>query len=125
MSNVLLWKAYRASGAVQEFHIVHPNNAAGDQVKVADTHADKVFGVSGRGDVASGGQVEVAHIGIADVRFGAAVVHGDLLKSSAAAGKHGRAIPATAADDRIIGVAMSNGADGDIGQVLLGFGQVK
>lgn len=125
MSNVLLWKAYKASGAIAGFHIVHPNNAAGDEVKLADAHGDKVFGVSGRGDVANGGQIEVAHGGIADVMFGAAVVHGDLLKSSSANGKHGRAIPATAAGDRIIGVAMANGADGDIGQVLLSFGLVK
>ena len=122
MSNVLLWKAYKANGGVPEFHIVHPQNAAGDEVKVADAAADKAFGVSGRGDVATGGQVEVAHIGIADVMFGAAVAHGDLLKASAAAGKHGRAIPSDAADDRTIGVAMANGADGDIGQVLLSYG---
>ena len=81
--------------------------------------------MSGRASVKDGERVEVAHIRIADVMYGAAVTHGDLLKASAAAGKHGRAFPSTADDDRIIGVAMSNGADGDIGQVLLSYGQVK
>ncbi len=118
MSNVTLWKAYNAKGGIPEFHIVKPDTSD-DEVKLANAAADKVIGVTGRGSVKDGERVEVAFNGIADVMYGGAVALGDSLRAAAAAGKHGRAIATTTAGDRVVGIALVAGADGDIGKVLL------
>ena len=120
MSNVLMWKAYEADGAIGAYKIVHPGASAGE-VKVASAAGNKVFGVTGRAAAKDGERVEVAHVGIAEVEAGAAVAHGDLLKSDG----DGNAIPAAAAGDRTIGVALVGAADGDVLPVLLSPGQVK
>ena len=122
MSRVLMYLPYTAKGAIPEYHIVHPDTSDAE-VKLADAAADKAVGVSGRGDAADGDAVEVAVVGVADVKYGAAVERGDLLKASAVANKLGRAIPRAAVADRTIGVATVSGVDGDIGQVLLSPGQ--
>ena len=120
MSNVRMWKAYEADGAIGAHKIVKPGASDGE-AKIASAAGDKSFGVTGRAATKDGARVEVAHIGIADVEAGAAVTRGDLLKSDG----DGNAIPATAAGDRIVGVALASAADGDVFPFLLQFGQVK
>lgn len=120
MSNVLMWKAYNADGAIGAYKLVKPGANDGEAA-IAAAAGNKVFGVTGRSAAKDGERVEVAHIGIADVEAGAAVTRGDLLKSDG----DGNAVPATAANDRIAGVALASAADGDVFPILLQFGQVK
>lgn len=121
MSHVTHWKAYRAKGAIPEFHIVKPDTSD-DEVKLASAATDKVLAVTGRGDVADGARVDVAMQGEAAVMYGAAVTRGDRLKASGVNNKHGRAIPTTTAGDHIVGVALVSGVDGDIGLMRVGPG---
>ena len=75
---------------------------------------DAHVGVSGRASAASGGRIEIARTGIADIEYGANVTRGALLTADG----DGKAV--TAADgNRVIGIAEVSGAAGDIGQVLL------
>ena len=118
MSNVLMWKAYEAQGAIAAHRIVR-TGAADGQVRTATAAAHLVVGVSGRAAAADGERVEIAHIGIADVKAGAAITRGNLLIATAG----GEATPATASNDRIVGIALANAADGDLVPVLLQFSQ--
>ena len=120
MSNVNLWKAYVADGAIGAYKLVKPG-ASNGEVAIAAAAGNKLIGVTGRGAAKDGERVEVAHGGIAEVEAGAAVANGDLLKSDG----NGNAVPATAANDRFAGVALSSAADGDVFPFLLQLGQVK
>ena len=113
MSNVLLWKAYNAGGAIAAHRIVKFGSADGAVVQstaAGDTH----IGVSGRAKAANGARVEIARQGIADVEYGAAITRGVLLSADS----DGKAVSATGSN-RVIGVAEVSGADGDIGQMLI------
>lgn len=114
MSHVTHWTPIEANGAIAAHHIV---NAAGDQANAA---TDLMIGVSGSRAVADDETVEVAIAGIADVKLGGAVAAGDLLTANS----DGEAITTTTAANRVIGIAMKAGVDGDIGEVLISPGIV-
>ena len=120
MSNVLLWKAYNADGAIGAYKIVKPGANDGE-AKIASAAGDDVFGVTGRGSAKDGERVEVAHIGIAEVEAGGAITRGKRVKSDG----DGNAVAASAANDIHVGVALASAADGDVFPVLLQIGQVK
>ena len=113
MSHVLMWRAADAGGAVASHRIVKYGDADG-KVVLSAAAADAHVGVSGRASAASGGRVEIARAGIADIEYGGNVVRGALLTADA----DGKAV--TAADgNRVIGIAEVSGVASDIGQVLL------
>ena len=113
MSHVLMWRAADAGGAVAPHRIVKYGDADGKVVQSAAAD-DAHVGVSGRVSAASGGRVEIARQGIADVEYGGNVTRGDLLTADG----DGKAV--TAADgNRVIGSADVSGVAGDIGKVLL------
>ena len=113
MSHVLMWRAADAGGAVAPHRIVKYGDDDATVVQSA-VAADAHVGVSGRAAAASGGRVEIARAGIADVEYGGNVARGALLTADA----EGKAVTA-AADNRVIGIAEVSGVAGDIGQMLL------
>jgi len=113
MSHVLMWRAADAGGAISPHRIVKYGNADGKVVQ-STAAADAHVGVSGRASAASGGRVEIARSGIADIEYGGNVTRGVLLTADA----DGKAV-AAADGNRVIGVAEVSGVAGDIGQVLL------
>ena len=113
MSHVLMWRAADAGGAVASHRIVKYGDADGKVVQSAAAE-DAHVGVSGRASTASGGRVEIARAGIADVQYGGNVARGALLTADA----DGKAV-AAADGNRVIGIAEVSGVAGDIGQVLL------
>lgn len=117
-ARVLIWNPMRAGAAIGEYKIVKPNGV--NQVVEADAATDQLVGVSGRGDVAAGETVEVAMVGIANVKAGAAVGRGNHVTANA----DGEAIGTTTANNRIVGTALESAADGDIFPVLLSTGRV-
>lgn len=114
MSHVTHWVPLEASGAIGAYRLVDAAGAEGG----GDTST--LIGVSGSRAVADDETVEVAIAGIADVEYGAAVTAGALLTSDS----DGKAVPTTTAGKRIAGIAMTAGADGDIGEILISPGSV-
>ena len=113
MSHVLMWRVADAGGAVAPHRIIKYGDADGKVVQSAAA-ADAHVGVAGRASTASGGRVEIARAGIADIEYGGTVARGSLLTADA----DGKAVSA-ADGNRVIGVAEVSGVAGDIGQVLL------
>lgn len=109
-----LTKAFNAGGVVPAYTIVKPHSAAG-QVVVGAAATDKLIGVSTEIASASGDRCDVFLGGIAEVIFGGTIAAGDLVTSDAS----GHAVATTTANNRVIGIALVAGVDGDIGPVLL------
>lgn len=109
-----LTKAFNAGGAIPARTIVKPHSTAGEVVAGA-AGADKLIGVSTEVDAATGDRVDVHLGGIAEVIYGGNIAAGDLITSDA----NGHAVATTTANDRVIGIAMTAGADDDIGHVHL------
>lgn len=122
--NPLLTKAFTAEAPVAPRRIV--KHGAGDRVVLQAAAADDAaFGVSGNvRSVAAGDVLDVHLAGVVEVDFGGAVTRGALLTADA----NGRAVvvaPAADTNDRVVGVAMESGANGDCGLILLTPGQVQ
>lgn len=115
MSNPDLIRNFKAEAAVAAFRIVKAGAADG-QVLQAAAVGDKSVGVSTDIGAAINERCDVIMGGIADIQYGGAVTRGDLLTSDAN-GKAVTAAPAAAANNRIIGVAVTSGVLDDIGQV--------
>ncbi|MDE0203976.1 MAG: DUF2190 family protein [Rhodospirillaceae bacterium] len=113
MSHVLMWRAADAGGAVAPHRIVKYGDADG-KVEQSAAAGDAHIGVSGRASAVSGGRVEIARAGIADIEYGGNIARGALLTADG----DGKAVTA-ANGNRVIGVAEVSGVAGDIGQVLL------
>ena len=112
MANNGLTKSYTAEGAIAANRIVKVGaNDYGVLQGAAAT--DKLIGVTTEIDAASGERVDVVLEGIADLKIGGAVARGDLVTSDAT-GQGVTAAPAAGANNRIIGVALISGANGDI-----------
>ena len=119
MARVSHWHPMRAQAAIAAYRLVETINADGDARQGAAAAA-KLIGVSGSRPVAANETVEVAITGIAKVEYGGNVTRGDLLTAKA----DGTAIATSTAGNRVVGVAMQSGVDGDIGEVLLSPGSV-
>lgn len=108
-----LIRNYTAAALVPGNVFVRP--VAGNTIGPAAAAADPIFGVSTQVPAVPGEPVDVIHVGIGEVVVGAGGCNpGDLLTSDAA----GNAVVA-AAGNRIGGVALALGAQGDIIPVLL------
>jgi len=136
--NSVLEKECVADGALTKFRIVKKGTNE-DDLAPATAVTESLMGVV-QHDAADTERARLMVIGISKVEFGGAVVQGEMLTTDA----NGKAVKATrhthlentnatylqnettavGSDVRVIGMAMSNGADGDIGTVLLMPGMV-
>lgn len=118
MQQVTHHAPFKAGGAIGAHKIVHV--AADGDVEQAVAASTGLIGVTGREATAANDTVEVAVAGIAEVKLGAAVNPGSLVKADA----NGEAIATSTAGHGIVGICVRGGADGDIGSVLLSQGSV-
>ena len=112
----ILIRNYTASAAIRENAIVMIGGND-NEVIPATSSADDILGVSTNIPSAAGARCDVIHVGIADVRLGGTVGRGRYV--TAGAGGTG----VSASTGRIVGVALTDGVEGDIIPVLLGIGQ--
>lgn len=112
-----------AGGAISKHRIVKFGADADHAVQAAAV-GDKLIGVNGELDVVADERVDIALTGAATVEYGGNVSEGDLLTTDAN-GKAVAAAPATGVNNRVIGVALLDGVDGDYGSVLLSPGQIQ
>jgi len=111
--NQIVVKNYVAGAALVDNQLVK-FGASDDVVVPATAAADFVLGVVDQTNgAATGKRVDVVLFGVSDVKAGAAITRGALLTSDAN-GLAVPAAPAAGANARIIGVALSSMASGDI-----------
>jgi hypothetical protein len=123
VSNLILAKAFNASGAINPYRIVRITSA--DNVEQAAAVSHTLIGVNSDLTIASGERVEVMTHGIAWVEAGAAIAVG-LPVTSDASGRGVAATPAAGTNNRIIGFALEAAvAAGDQIRVLLSPGQIQ
>lgn len=123
MSNLILAKAFNASGAINPYRIVRITSA--DNVEQAAAVSHTLIGVNSDLTIASGERVEIMTHGIAWVEAGAAIAVG-LPVTSDASGRGVAAAPAAGVNNRIIGFALEAAvAAGDQIRVLLSPGQIQ
>ncbi len=113
--NVLLTKTFIAGGTIAKNVMVKFDTAA-DTVIAAAAATDLVMGVSEHAAVA-GERIEVALVGIAEIKAGGAVTQGDFVVADSAG--EAVAMAAAATIKMAAGQAMATAADGDIIPVLL------
>lgn len=117
MSNTLLWKNKKASGAIAAYRLVKATANDGE-VAVATNPTDALMGTTGILDAADGQAVDIAQGGHSEVQVGGAVGHGDPL-TAGAGGKAVVANPGAGVRHRIIGFAAESGtADAVIAYVF-------
>lgn len=112
-----------AGGAISKYRVVK-FGADADHVVQAAAATDSLLGVAVELDKVADERVDVVLTGDCTVEYGAAVTEGDLLTSDA----NGKAVPVSAAagaNERVIGVALVDGVDGDYGSVLLSQGNYQ
>jgi len=112
MQQVTHWAPFKAGAAIGARKIVRIANDGDAEQAKANTNG--LIGVSGSRAVATDGTVEVAISGIAEVQLGGDVKEGALITADSS----GDAVTATG-NNRIVGICVVGGADGDIGSVLL------
>jgi hypothetical protein len=123
VSNLILAKAFNASGAISPYRIVRITSA--DNVEQAAAVSHTLIGVNSDLTIASGERVEIMTHGIAWVEAGAAIAVG-LPVTSDASGRGVAAAPAAGTNNRIIGFALEAAvAAGDQIRVLLSPGQIQ
>lgn len=109
MANTRLYKTYDVSGDLAPYRIVA--HAAGFTVKQATASTDALLGTTDELGKQSNGRADIALSDLPEVEAGAAITLGAALTSDA----QGRAVPATATGQRIIGFALYEaGASGTI-----------
>lgn len=118
MNDPKLIKTFKNGAAIAPYRAV--KFGGDDQTVVQSTAGDDLsFGVSDfTGALASAERVDVILSGISPIEYGAAVDRGRELTSDA----DGKAVHATE-NDRVIGIAMETGVDGQIGSVLISISQ--
>ncbi len=114
--NQLLNKAFTAGGVIAVNKIVK-FDAVDDQVVEAAANTDLVMGVSLEPAAASGDRLEVAVLGIAEVKAAGTIARGDYVVSDASG--DGVAGTATTAKQQAIGIAMASAVSGDIFPVMI------
>ncbi len=115
---------FEAKAAVSQFHAVKHNSSNGEVSHTTD-HADGAIGIAMR-PATAGNPVEVRVYGAAMAKLGAAATRGALLRPTTnSGGDAGKLSPASAADDRVIAVALESGAKDDLIRVILAHGQIK
>lgn len=118
-----LVNTFVAGGAISHGILVKPGGTAG-QVVAAAAATDKIVGVAyvvdPDGAASSGEVLDVVQGGVADCKAGGVIAAGDLLTADAS----GQVIATTTAGNRLIGVAQTAAASGDLIPVLVCPGSV-
>ena len=104
-----VYKNFEAEGEIGPYVIV-THGTADYAVKAATGATVALVGTTDELGKLSNGRVDVCTGGIPEVALGGTVAAGDPLTSDAS----GKAVKATAAGNRILGVALVSGASGDI-----------
>jgi hypothetical protein len=108
---------FDAGGAIPKHRIVKIGTA--DMAALAAAAAtDLIIGVSTDVDADSGDRVDVVTSGVATVEYGGNVTRGTLVTADAD-GKAVAAAPSAGANNRVVGIALLSGVDGDYGSVLI------
>ena len=116
-SNPLLQKSREAESAtVNEFRFVK-FGTTDERVQQAAAATDKIIGIA-RYTALVGKDTEITLIGIEEIKLGGTVALGDELTSDAS-GKGIVASPGSGVNNRIGGIALKPGVDGDIIPCLL------
>ncbi len=123
MHNPLLTKGFTAEAAINPYRLLKFGTAAGQVIQAAAA-TDAIFGVAPDVSVAIGNPADAHVAGIAFVEYGGNVSRGDRLTSDAN-GKAVAAAPAAGVNNSIIGTAMKDGVDGDVGSVLITPSQIQ
>jgi len=112
-------KNYTAGASIAKYRIVK-FSADGTVIQGASA-TDALIGVVDiPNEALAGERVDVVRDDITLVEFGGTVVRGDLLTSDA----QGRAIAASAASQRVVGIAETSNVAGDIAYLFVGVGSV-
>lgn len=119
----LLDKEFTAGQTAVVKHRIVKRDTADDLVIHAAAVGDAMFGIAQHA-AAIGERVRARLYGISEVEFGGTITQGELLTSDAN-GKAVAAAPAAGVNNRVIGIAMVSGVDGDIGSVALFPGQIQ
>lgn len=115
--NLRFAKSFNAGGALAANSIAKVG--ANDYgVLPAAAATDKLLGITTEIPATSGERVDVALLGVADLKLGGTVTRGDLITSDASSNGVTSA-PAAGVNHRIVGVAQVSGVSGDLIPVLL------
>lgn len=117
MRNHNFIKGFTAGGVIAAARIVKFGSSDTAVVQAAAA-TDSLIGVSELGASATGNSCSVVMGGVAAVEYGGNVTRGQMLTADSN-GKAVAAAPAAGVNNRVIGVAMSSGVSGDIGDVLI------
>lgn len=118
MSNINLVRNFKSSaGAIAAFTIVKPGASDGLVIPAAAV-GDKLLGITTDIAAATGDRCDVILSGVADVLYGGTVAVGDPLTSDAS-GRATTAAPGAGTNNRLIGIAITSGVVGDIGQCVI------
>ena len=119
MHTPILIKSFTAKNAITAHHIVKVDEQE-NSIAMASGHEDPVIGVCDVLSAKNDEAVDVIVAGTADVMYGGKITKGAVLISN----NNGKAIPLTSKPAsgkvvRILGTALTNGGENDIGTVLL------
>ena len=123
MHTPILTKSFIAGADIPRATVVKHGDSDGKVTK-ATAATDALLGVTAELDVKQGEPVDVHVMGIVEVQYGGTVESGGVLTVNNA----GQAVSIgenPASKTRILGVAMTAGAAGEIGAVLLSPGFIK
>ena len=101
MANTRLFKTYDVDGPLAPYRIVAHSSTAGN-VRQAAAPTDALMGAADELGKQPNGRTDIALSDLPEVETGAAIAAGQALTSDA----EGRAVPATATGQRIIGFAL-------------------
>jgi hypothetical protein len=117
MKSPIFTKSYMAGAAIRARRIVQLG-AADNTVIEATASTQVLFGVADVLDTALGDQVDVHHVGTADLLLGGTVARGQRVTADAN-GAGVAAAPAAGVNAGFVGITLQSGVAGDIIQVLL------
>lgn len=118
MNNPGLIKSLVAETAITKKRFVK-FGSTNDYVVQAAAATDAIIGVSAEIDADAGERIDIIIDGIAEVEFGGNVTRGASFLTADSDGKAVAAAPAAGVTNRVGGIAMESGVDGDIGSVDL------
>jgi hypothetical protein len=115
-------RKYLAASAIEAHRIVQFDSSP-DAVVVADTPAARSIGITTDLSAAQGGEVEVTFAGEALVRAAGAIARGELVTASEG-GCANACAPSAGGRAQSIGLALADGAAGDLIPILVSRSQV-
>jgi hypothetical protein len=117
MRSDVLIKTYNAPAAIPGYSLI--TFAAGiNNIETANAATDPLLGLTTSVGSQDNGRCDVIMAGVSEALMGDTVTKGQVLTTDAS----GRAIPATADTDRVIGIALADAVVDDIAAILVAQG---